>query len=76
MRITMSKFRAEILQLETLENIAACFAPTRPPSRTDSDRPGARAARAAEAVRLDVFRAVSFARKLAENLAEHGILKS
>lgn len=67
LRITLSKSRAEVLQLEALENIAACMAPKE--RRTPSGRqPGG--GRTASRLRLDLFRAVNFARKLAENVAE------
>ena len=73
LRITLSKSRAEVLQLEALENIAACMAPKE--RRTPSGRqPGG--GRTASRLRLDLFRAVSFARKLAESLAEQTIGKA
>lgn len=72
LRITLSKSRAEVLQLEALENIAACMAPKE--RRTPSGRqPGGRTA---SRLRLDLFRAVSFARKLAESLAEQTLGKA
>lgn len=73
LRITLSKSRAEVLQLEALENIAACMAPKE--RRTPSGRQQPGGGRTASRLRLDLFRAVSFARKLAESL-EHTLGKA
>ena len=65
LRSTLSKGRAEILQLETLENIASCLQPAAAGGKggggTDSRQ---------LRDRLDLFRAVSFARQLAAHLAK------
>jgi hypothetical protein len=65
LRSTLSKSRAEILQLESLENIASCLAPAAPRRAAARER-----LKASSAERLDLFRAVSFARQLATQLAE------
>jgi hypothetical protein len=65
LRSTLSKGRAEILQLESLENIASCLAPGTPSRAVTRKR-----LKGSSAKRLDLFRAVSFARQLATQLAE------
>ena len=70
LRITLSKSRAEVLQLEALENIAACMAHAHGRrARTASGREAA-GGRTASRLRLDLFRAVSVARRLVESLGE------
>lgn len=64
-----------MLQLEALENIAACLAPSArhgPPADRGAGKVagGPSAAR----LRLDLFQAVNFARRLAENMAERRVL--
>ena len=63
LRLTLSKGRAEILQLESLENIASCLRPSASRSRK-------RAPLHSPSSRLDLFRAISFARKLAATMAD------
>ena len=65
LRSTLSKGRAEILQLETLENIASCLQPA-----AAGGKGGGGADSRQLRDRLDVFRAVSFARQLAAHLAK------
>lgn len=60
LRITLSKGRAEMLQLEALENIAAVMAPSeRRRERTASGKE--RGPLTVSALRLDIFKAISFA---------------
>ncbi|KAL4443668.1 hypothetical protein ABPG75_011405 [Micractinium tetrahymenae] len=67
LRITLSKGRAELLQLETLENIASCMRPSKGTAASRGARPPGMGKLSS---RLDLFRAVSFARRLAAEVAE------
>lgn len=68
LRLTLCKGRAEILQLESLENVATCLLPSKPSTPGAAGKASAGSSGPAE--RLDLFRAVSFARQLATQLAD------